>query len=900
MVYDHDDPRLTAYVLGELDPSETAEIEKLVADHEDARKLVDEIRQTAHWLAEGLKHEHEAVPTLTAETRRLIDETLERKASPAATRPWWRRAATLRTVAALLFGAATIGWLSASLTTVARRERVANRALFETGAAPALAPSLPAPAAGGLPTAKSWDATGAASARGRRLLRPLAPKGAPDAFSLEVASNVSRDNVKVYDSKSGQVAAEAERSFPAQGAGGIGGMSGMGGGAGNGGYGQMLGGMSGPAARSKQPARGGQAEPVLRELADKQNRYYTYYKGEAQVASPKPPRAGVDMRTPLAAAPAIAQGRNAGALAQQVPPLRGIGSPSLGMKDADRQALMLQRSEGLSEEVVQRQARQQVQAAAASTPRAPMDASQLGRVNASQVGADQQAQNAPSQPLPAAAPESAPAQAAAAVESKLATTEQEARGETFETIVENPFELTLREPKSTFAIDVDTAGYANVRRYLFQMNQLPPKDAVRIEEMLNYFSYQDPPPPQSSPDPFAIHLEVARCPWNAEHRLARIGLMGKPVHPKERPPCNLVFLIDVSGSMADANKLPLVKWSLEKLVEQLSERDKVAIVVYASASGVFLPSTSCQHKAKILERIEELKAEGSTNAGAGIENAYKVAAENLIADGVNRVIMASDGDFNVGVTNNDDLTRLIEAKAKSKIFLSVLGFGMGNLRDDKLELLSRKGNGNYAYIDTSEEAYKVLVGQVGSTLVTIAKDVKIQVDFNAARVGAYRLIGYENRAMPNEDFDNDAKDAGEIGAGHHVTALYELVPAGKEPKALLASHSRFLKPAQAVGDRSESFVVSIRYKKPDGDASSLIERGVIDQGTDYGRASDDFKFAAAVAGFGMVLRNSPSRGNLGYAAVLELAEPTVQADRSGLRGEFVELVRKARQISGAN
>ena len=355
--------------------------------------------------------------------------------------------------------------------------------------------------------------------------------------------------------------------------------------------------------------------------------------------------------------------------------------------------------------------------------------------------------------------------------------------EAFDRIQENPFVRAIEEPLSTFSIDVDTASYANVRRYLLQLNQLPPPDAVRIEELLNYFSYQDAPPAPSSRDPFAIHLEVARCPWSAEHRLARIGIAGKPIHQNERPPSNLVFLIDVSGSMADYNKLPLVKWALQRLVEQLDGKDQVAIVVYASASGLYLPSTRCDgdHKAEIFSRIEQLHAEGSTNAGAGIQLSYEIAAKNFKTDGINRVILATDGDFNVGITQRDELTKLIEAKAKSKVFLTVLGFGMGNLKDGTLETLADKGNGNYAYLDSAEEAYRVLVRQMGSTLMTIAKDVKVQVDFNPAKVAAYRLIGYENRVMANQDFANDAKDAGEIGAGHHVTALYELVPAGKEP-----------------------------------------------------------------------------------------------------------------------
>ena len=342
------------------------------------------------------------------------------------------------------------------------------------------------------------------------------------------------------------------------------------------------------------------------------------------------------------------------------------------------------------------------------------------------------------------------------------------------------------------------------------MNQLPPPDAVRIEEMLNYFSYQDPPPPPSSPDPFSVQVEVARCPWNGDHRLARIGIVGKPIHPNERPAANLVFLIDVSGSMADANKLPLVKWGLQRLVEQLDGRDHLAIVVYAGASGLYLPSTPCDaaHKPDILSKIDQLRAEGSTNAGAGIQQSYELAAQNFKKDGINRVILATDGDFNVGITEDEPLIKLIEAKAKSKVFLTVLGFGMGNLKDSKLEKLADKGNGNYAYIDSSEEAYRVLVRQMGSTLITIAKDVKIQVDFNPAKVAEYRLIGYENRAMANEDFANDAKDAGEIGAGHHVTALYELVPAGKENQAsgrrMAPSSSSPPRPREIPPSRSSS------------------------------------------------------------------------------------------------
>jgi Ca-activated chloride channel family protein len=470
--------------------------------------------------------------------------------------------------------------------------------------------------------------------------------------------------------------------------------------------------------------------------------------------------------------------------------------------------------------------------------------------------------------------------------------------EAFIPIVDNPFVPVAREPLSTFSIDVDTASYANVRRYLNHQS-LPPKDAVRIEELVNYFPYDDPPPPASSPEPFSVRVELAGCPWNAAHRLARIGLKGKPIAQDKRPPSNLVFLIDVSGSMDQPNKLPLVKASLQKLVEQLGENDRVAIVVYAGASGLALRSTSCVHKAEILSAIDQLQAGGSTNGGAGIQLAYDTATANFLKGGTNRVLLATDGDFNVGISEDDKLIELITQKAKSGVFLSVLGFGMGNLKDAKLEKLADKGNGHYAYIDSLKEAEKQLVEEMGSTLVTIAKDVKIQVEFNPARVGAYRLIGYEDRLLNKEDFNNDAKDAGEIGAGHHVTALYELVPPGREKDLPAVDRLEFQKPAAVDPARKESLLVKLRYKDPDGETSKLLKHPVMDSGTEYARSSDDFKFAGAVAGFGMLLRESPYKGTLTYAGVLELAGSCVGRDVSGYRAEFTDLVRKARDLSAA-
>ena len=398
-------------------------------------------------------------------------------------------------------------------------------------------------------------------------------------------------------------------------------------------------------------------------------------------------------------------------------------------------------------------------------------------------------------------------------------------------------------------------------------------------------------------DPFSVNVEIARCPWNADHRLARIGLMGRPIEQKDRPPSNLVFLIDVSGSMDQPKKLPLVKAALRLLVENWARTTASPSWSTPGPSGVVLPSTSCLNQAEIASAIEQLRAGGSTNGGSGIQLAYDMAMTNFIKGGTNRVILATDGDFNVGIRDDDKLVKLIEAKAKSNVFLTVLGFGMGNIKDSRLEKLADKGNGHYAYIDTIQEAHKELVEQMGATLVTIAKDVKIQVEFNPARVGAYRLIGYENRMLRNQDFNDDTKDAGEIGAGHHVTALYELVPPGQAAQLPVANVDplRFQQNAQVqqAAASPESLVVKLRYKRPDEDQSRLIEQGVVDQGLDYANASEDFKFAAAVAGFGMLLRESPDKGNLTYPAVLELAEASKGSDRSGYRTEFVDLVRKA-------
>jgi Ca-activated chloride channel family protein len=448
---------------------------------------------------------------------------------------------------------------------------------------------------------------------------------------------------------------------------------------------------------------------------------------------------------------------------------------------------------------------------------------------------------------------------------------------------------------------VDTASYSNVRRFLTQ-GQLPPKDAVRIEEMLNYFTYDSAAPRDGGDEmPFSSNVEVASCPWNAQHRLVRVALKGREVAPDKRPDSNLVFLIDVSGSMQPDNKLPLLKRAMAMLVNQLGGRDRVAIVVYAGSSGLVLPSTSCDEKGSILNALDQLQASGSTNGAQGIELAYDIASKSFIKGGTNRVVLCTDGDFNVGITDQGALTRLIEDKAKTGVFLSVLGFGMGNTKDSTMEKLADKGNGNYAYIDTINEAKKVLVEQMSGTLVTIAKDVKVQVEFNPARVASYRLIGYENRMLAKEDFNDDLKDAGEIGAGHAVTALYEVIPAGKDvpsPATQTVDELKYqtkTKVSDAAAS-AELMTLKLRYKQPDGQTSKLLQFPVTDAGATYAHASTDFKFAASVAAFGMILRDSPHRGQVTLDGVIELAEEGKGADANGYRGEFIELLRAAKTL----
>ena len=462
--------------------------------------------------------------------------------------------------------------------------------------------------------------------------------------------------------------------------------------------------------------------------------------------------------------------------------------------------------------------------------------------------------------------------------------------EEYDGIEENIFREALKNPLSTFSIDVDAASYSNVRRFI-NNGQRPPKDAVRIEELVNYFDYDYQQPKDD--DPFAFHTEISTAPWNNKHKLVHIGLQGKTIPTEKLPPSNLVFLIDVSGSMDEPNKLPLLKSSFKMLVEQLRAQDHISIVVYAGAAGLVLEPTSGSEKKEILKALDQLQAGGSTAGGAGIKLAYAVAKEHFKPGGNNRVILATDGDFNIGESGNGAMERLIEEKRKDGVFLTVLGYGMGNYKDSKMETLADKGNGNYAYIDNITEARKVLVNEFGGTLFTIAKDVKLQIEFNPAKVKAYRLIGYENRMLKNEDFNNDKKDAGDLGSGHTVTALYEIIPVGAESEFFKVDDLKYQHTTidQKAKNSKELMTIKFRYKKPDEDVSKLIVHSLIDSNILLSKTSDNFRWSASVAAFGMLLRDSEYIKNFNYDAVVQMAQNSKGEDKEGYRIEFINMVK---------
>lgn len=467
--------------------------------------------------------------------------------------------------------------------------------------------------------------------------------------------------------------------------------------------------------------------------------------------------------------------------------------------------------------------------------------------------------------------------------------------EDYDRIYENPFLDAKTTPLSTFSIDVDTASYSNVRRFI-NSGTLPPKDAVRIEELINYFKYDYPEP--RGEHPVSVVTNLARSPWNEKHLLTRIALKGKSISLSELPARNFVFLIDCSGSMSHQNKLPLFKKSLGLLVNQLTAQDRIAIVTYAGDAGLVLRSTPGNQKQRILSAINGLDAGGSTNGGAGIKLAYETALGSFIPGGLNRVIIGTDGDFNVGISSEAELIRLIEEKRKSEVFLSVIGLGQGNLKASRMEKIAQHGNGQYAYIDSISEAHKLFVEQGGAMMV-IAKDVKLQVEFNPAKVGYYRLIGYENRLLRDQDFNDDKKDAGDMGAGHTVTAFYEIVPAGEKINVPGVDPLKYQKPGKVVeGDASKEWLtVKLRYKHPEADKSKLLAQALTGKPMMFDQAPDDFRFATAVTGFGLVLRDSKYKGNADLDRVLRMARTSRGEDASGHRGEFLKIVESAKGLS---
>ena len=535
-------------------------------------------------------------------------------------------------------------------------------------------------------------------------------------------------------------------------------------------------------------------------------------------------------------------------------------------------------------------------------PRADLARAQSSQVAAAKVKADAQRLNVVSQEAvasgaiatPSAPPAViAPAPAPPSGPADRLGLDQPTDTEQYAEIEVNPVIAAAEQPVSTFSVDVDTGAYSNVRRFLTQ-GSLPPTDAVRIEEFINYFDY-DYPRPESLERPFSVNTEIATAPWNSQRWLLQVGLKGFEVPFEQIPASNLVFLLDVSGSMMEPNKLPLVKTALKMAVEQMRPQDRIAIVVYAGAAGLVLPSTPASEKATIIAALDALEAGGSTNGGEGIQLAYQVAREHLVEGGVNRVILATDGDFNVGLVDQQDLEDLIERERKSGIALTTLGFGQGNYHDETAERLADLGNGNHAYIDSEREARKVLVQELGANLLTIAKDVKIQIEFNPAVVAEYRLIGYENRMLAREDFNNDAVDAGEIGAGHTVTALYELTPVGSEATRL--PPLRYADADAAKGQADEIAFLKLRFKQPDADQSELIEQAIA-RPAQIGQGSVQLQFAAAVAAFGEALRGGKYLDGFSYAKIAQLARRAEGKDPYGFHAEFVELVNCAASLSG--
>jgi len=804
MKFDPDDPKWTAYALGELDEAERQAVEAQLKESEEARRAVEEIRQTAAVVTEELQKE--TCPELSSQQRSVIAETIEPPSEKIIVFPWRKLAW------AGLSGAAALVMVGVFLSTHFHAHRPAELDINSPRSRRGPEPLINRAQAASEPRQYS-ELTESYQTAYKTWVKPDKTKegttfdGTNASYAYGGHGLTEDNNEKKTKSDGGNALAQWQNPY---------------------GKGHGLRAVE-PKPQTPQPLQLGQVTA---------NEYYSEY-GRVPPA-PQSSEPG----------PAVGQGVNmggrssSGRTGNQLPIRREISVPTGNQLASEKAA---EKSRGLRDIT------------------SVLNEEELDKLRRE---TDDFAGYIVGQP---ATPGT----------------------ETYERLYENPFLPVAEQPLSTFSLDVDTASYANVRRFL-NNGQRPPRDAVRIEELINYFPYRYDPP--TGNDPFAVYLEVGPCPWNPEHRLARIGIKGKEIADHKRPQCNLVFLVDVSGSMEPANKLPLVKRALRLLVEQLRDDDRVAIVTYAGEASVALPSTSIDDKRRILATIDQLAAGGSTNGGDGIQRAYEIAQANF-RRGVNRVILCTDGDFNVGITDQNDLVRLIEQKAKSGVFLSVLGFGMGNLKDSTMEKLADKGNGNYAYIDDLDEARKVLEDQLTGTLVTIAKDVKVQIEFNPAHVRAYRLIGYENRILRAQDFHNDRKDAGEVGAGHTVTALYEIEPAPRRSARLAPDalkYQRSLPPTPPYAD--ELLTLKLRYKHPNADTSKLMEFPARDRDVRISEASEDFRFTAAVAAFGMVLRDSQYRGNATLEQALELAAESRCHDPNGHRAEFVGLVRRAREL----
>lgn len=937
-----DDPRLTAYALGELDPTEQAAFEQLLAESPDAQSALREIRELAGLLTSELRQE--PVPELTiAQRTTILDAGI---AAPSPAKPAQQSGRTAGRWTALF---ATLAAMAALIAVAAILPAPGNKSGDQAGSAYYLNDDLQR-----FPASPEF-----ASNRQRQLMelrlyqREANADGLVDMDSIVQESEVA-ETVNIVQGGAGSVA-----------------------GAGGGGGGLV------PPTTSLGDSVTGQGVDSYSlgrpaEPGDAKSRGLQRFKNRKPVAAPTSGMAGGglpaisasnDSKPAISAQPVGApaamgnrpnQGSGLGGgggasdrlysssgsgkpdagrghksaegidLAESDRPIRGIRPERLSKevgrtidaakKDASRDVnaslgalkrtlKAVELSTDLDGEIRER-LRVKVQGTIDELKETKQKVGSKQITDLERVSAAQARGRATNESKPVAEDAPEPADAAAlgfsfARPEGFRRLSLDLGTEAYDPITENPFLTPYEDPLSTFGVDVDTASYANVRRFLTN-RQLPPPNAVRIEELINYFAYDYPQPAENQP--FSVNVESGSCPWNTEHRLVRIGLKGREIPRDKRPVSNLVFLVDVSGSMQPENKLPLVKMGLNLLTRQMTESDRVAIVTYSDTAALRLDSTNGAHKQPILNVIESLQANGSTNGAAGIQLAYRAAIDHFIEGGTNRVILCTDGDFNVGVTGDDELVKLIQERARTKVFFSVFGFGMGNLKDGKLEKLADKGNGHYAYIDNQNEAHKMFVEELSGTLVTIAKDVKVQVEFNPAQVGAYRLIGYENRMMASQDFANDKKDAGDIGAGHTVTALYEVFPAGLITRPTDADTLRYRKTALPEGDLArELLTVKLRYKLPEADASTLVQVPITDAGAaeeaqktkpagSSPARSREFNWAAAVAAFGMILRDSQFRGQASFDMVLELAQGAKGEDPAGRRQEFIELVKAAKAL----